>query len=109
MKRSNRDGRPCRVRRLRRSGAQTLTGTVSGRVVDQQGGVLPGVTVTLTGKTGTQTQVTDAQGEFRFLALNPGSTRSRRNSRASSPARSRTSKSVSAGRSMSSSRWPSAG
>lgn len=52
--------------------AQTLTGTVSGRVLDEQGGVLPGVTVTLTGKTGSQTQVTDAKGEFRFLGLNPG-------------------------------------
>ncbi|MEI6666885.1 MAG: TonB-dependent receptor [Acidobacteriota bacterium] len=54
------------------AGAQTLTGTVTGKVVDQQGGVLPGVTVTLTGKTGTQTQVTDAQGEYRFLGLTPG-------------------------------------
>jgi hypothetical protein len=53
-------------------GAQTLTGTVSGKVTDEQGGVLPGVTVTLTGKTGSQTQVTDAKGEFRFLGLPPG-------------------------------------
>jgi outer membrane receptor protein involved in Fe transport len=54
------------------AGAQSLTGTVAGRVTDEQGGVLPGVTVTLTGKTGSQTQVTDAKGEFRFLGLNPG-------------------------------------
>jgi hypothetical protein len=51
---------------------QTLTGAISGKVVDEQGGVLPGATVTLTGKTGSQTQVADAKGEFRFLALNPG-------------------------------------
>jgi hypothetical protein len=52
--------------------AQTLTGTISGRVTDEQGGVLPGVTVTLTGKTGSQTQPTDSKGEFRFLGLAPG-------------------------------------
>ncbi|MCX6551347.1 MAG: carboxypeptidase-like regulatory domain-containing protein, partial [Acidobacteria bacterium] len=54
------------------AGAQTLTGTVAGKVVDEQGGVLPGVMVTLTGKTGAQTQVSDAQGDFRFLGLTPG-------------------------------------
>jgi hypothetical protein len=54
-------------------GAQTLTGTITGRVTDEQGGVLPGVTVTLTGSTGSQTQVTDAQGAFRFMGLPPGS------------------------------------
>src|SRR5450759_465724 len=52
--------------------AQTLTGTMTGKVTDEQGGVLPGVTVTLTGRTGSQTQVTDAKGEYRFLGLNPG-------------------------------------
>ena len=35
--------------------AQSLTGTVAGTVKDEQGGVLPGVTVTLTGKTGSRT------------------------------------------------------
>ena len=29
--------------------AQTQTGTVEGKIADQQGGVLPGVNVTLTG------------------------------------------------------------
>lgn len=53
-------------------GAQTLTGTIAGKVVDEQGGVLPGVNVTLVGKTGNQTQVTDTKGEFRFVGLNPG-------------------------------------
>jgi hypothetical protein len=52
--------------------AQTLTGTVSGTITDPQGGVLPGVSVTLTGRTGSQTQVTDAEGNFRFLGLTPG-------------------------------------
>jgi hypothetical protein len=52
--------------------AQTLTGTVAGTITDAQGGVLPGVAVTLTGRTGSQTQVTDAEGAFRFLGLNPG-------------------------------------
>ena len=52
--------------------AQTLTGTIQGKAMDEQGGVLPGVTVTLTGRTGAQTQVTDAQGAFRFIGLPPG-------------------------------------
>ena len=52
--------------------AQTLTSTVSGKVVDQQGAVLPGVTVTLTGSTGVKTTVSDARGEFRFVGLTPG-------------------------------------
>jgi hypothetical protein len=52
--------------------AQSLTGTIQGKVSDEQGGVLPGVTVTLTGKTGSQTQVTDAQGAYRFIGLTPG-------------------------------------
>ena len=51
------------------AGAQTSTGTIVGRVVDQQGGALPGATVTLLGKTGLRTQVTDARGAFRFVAL----------------------------------------
>jgi hypothetical protein len=54
------------------AGAQTLTGTISGKVTDEQGGVLPGVTVTLTSAQGPQTQVTDAKGEFRFIGLQPG-------------------------------------
>lgn len=53
--------------------AQSLTGTIEGRVSDEQGGVLPGVTVTLTGRQGNQTTVTDDRGEYRFVGLNPGS------------------------------------
>jgi hypothetical protein len=52
--------------------AQNLTGTIAGKVVDAQGGMMPGATVTLTGGTGTVTQTTDAQGTFRFLGLAPG-------------------------------------
>ncbi len=52
--------------------AQSLTGTVSGTVKDEQGGALPGVNVTLTGKTGAKTAVTGTQGEYRFVALDPG-------------------------------------
>ena len=52
--------------------AQTLTGTITGKVFDEQGGVLPGATVTLTGKTGAQTTVTGRNGEFRFVGLNVG-------------------------------------
>ncbi|MCX6544350.1 MAG: TonB-dependent receptor [Acidobacteria bacterium] len=51
--------------------AQTQVGTVEGKVVDQQGGVLPGVSVVLIGPMGTKTTVTDAQGEFRFVGLAP--------------------------------------
>src|SRR5919202_6704887 len=52
--------------------AQTLTGSITGTIKDEQGAILPGVTVTLTGKQGTQTQVTDASGTYRFPALEPG-------------------------------------
>jgi hypothetical protein len=51
--------------------AQTQLGTVQGKVMDQQGGVLPGVSVELTGPMGTKTAVTDAQGVFRFVGVPP--------------------------------------
>ncbi|HXW03617.1 MAG TPA: TonB-dependent receptor [Vicinamibacterales bacterium] len=51
--------------------AQTQTGTVEGTVADPQGGVLPGVTITLTGPQGSQTTVTDAEGRFRFVGVQP--------------------------------------
>jgi hypothetical protein len=53
--------------------AQSLTGTVTGTVKDEQGGTLPGVAVTLTGKTGTKTTTTETNGTYRFVALDPGS------------------------------------
>src|SRR5215471_18429540 len=55
--------------------AQIATGNIYGTVVDQQGGVLPGVDVTLTAVSiGGQprTTVTDTQGQFRFLNLDAG-------------------------------------
>src|ERR1051325_3644254 len=52
--------------------AQVQNGTIGGSVKDQQGGVLPGVTATLTGVDVTRTFVTDSIGEFRFLELAPG-------------------------------------
>jgi hypothetical protein len=51
--------------------AQTQTGTVTGKITDQQGGVLPGVTMTLTGPRGTTSAVSDAEGNFRFVGIQP--------------------------------------
>ena len=63
---------PIALCRLAVARAQTQTGTVEGKVLDQQGAVLPGVTMTLTGPRGAQTTVTDAAGEFRFVGVTPG-------------------------------------
>ena len=52
--------------------AQLQTGDLYGTVTDQ-GSALPGVTVTLAGLGAPQVQVTDAQGQFRFIGLGPGS------------------------------------
>src|SRR3970040_1803500 len=48
-------------------GAQTVTGTILGSVTDKQGGVIPGVPVTIrnTGTNLTRTAVTDGQGRYR--------------------------------------------
>jgi hypothetical protein len=51
--------------------AQTQTGTVEGKIVDQQAAVLPGVNVTLTGPRGSQSTVTDGEGNFRFVGVAP--------------------------------------
>ncbi len=50
------------------------TGTIGGSTTDQTGGALPGVTVTVTHQErGTsRTEVTDAQGNYRFAALSLG-------------------------------------
>jgi hypothetical protein len=53
--------------------AQLQTGNLYGTVTDDQGAALPGVTVTLAGSGAPQVQVTNAQGQFRFLGLGPGS------------------------------------
>lgn len=53
--------------------AQQQSGNVYGTVVDDKGVRLPGVSVTLDGRGGVpQSQVTDAEGQFRFLGLSPG-------------------------------------
>jgi uncharacterized protein YifE (UPF0438 family) len=54
--------------------AQGGTGLIGGQVKDEQGAVLPGVTMTLLNEaTGVQrTTVTDAEGRYRFPALGPG-------------------------------------
>src|SRR4029078_4950936 len=56
--------------------AQTgqMFGELVGKVVDDQGGVLPGVTVTLSGTAAmwTRTAVSNEQGRYRFPAVNSG-------------------------------------
>lgn len=51
---------------------QQQSGNLYGTVTDTQGEPLPGARVELTGLGGPQTQFTDAQGQFRFLGLEPG-------------------------------------
>src|SRR5690606_35404396 len=55
-------------------GGASSTGTIQGRVVDEQGAVLPGVTVTATSPAllGQQTAVTSETGNYRFPAVPPG-------------------------------------
>jgi hypothetical protein len=48
------------------------TGAVLGSVADETGTRLPGVTVTLEGVGAPRTRITDAQGDYRFLNLDPG-------------------------------------
>jgi hypothetical protein len=47
-------------------------GHLYGKVADEQGAVLPGVTVTLSGVGAPATAMTNSGGEFRFLNLAPG-------------------------------------
>jgi len=53
--------------------AQVQGGTVGGTIHDEQGAVLPGITVTLKGADATRDFITDSEGMFRFLDLAPGS------------------------------------
>lgn len=57
------------------TGQAVTTGVVEGRAVDDSGGVMPGVTVTLRNvdRNTVVTQTTSASGEFRFLAVQVGS------------------------------------
>ena len=52
----------------------STTGAINGKVSDATGGVLPGVTVTVSSPTmqGTRTDVTDTSGGYRFPAVPPG-------------------------------------
>ena len=57
------------------TGAQAqTTGRIIGQVVDAQGAAVPGATVTASSPNlqGVQTQVTDGEGNYRFLSLPPG-------------------------------------
>jgi hypothetical protein len=55
-------------------GGASSTGTIQGRVMDAQGAVLPGVSVTATSPSalGAQTAVTSETGNYRFPAVPPG-------------------------------------
>src|SRR4051812_1267798 len=55
-------------------GGASSTGTIQGRVADTSGAILPGVTVTASSPSmiGTQTQVTNENGAYRFPAVPPG-------------------------------------
>jgi Carboxypeptidase regulatory-like domain/TonB-dependent Receptor Plug Domain len=52
--------------------AQVAAGNITGTATDDQGGVMPGVTVTIKGADLTRTFVTEGQGRYRFLDLAPG-------------------------------------
>jgi len=52
---------------------QASTGNLYGKVADESGGVLPGVSVTISGQGAPQTTFTDNRGEFHFLNLSVGS------------------------------------
>src|SRR6185295_6987914 len=54
--------------------AQTITGSISGAVMDSSGGMIPGAAVTLISeKTGqARGSTTDSEGRFNFAALHPG-------------------------------------
>src|SRR6516165_2664752 len=54
--------------------AQTVSGSIAGRVIDQQGAVVSAATVTATepNKNVTVTTKTNEQGDFGFAGLQPG-------------------------------------
>src|ERR1043165_5313290 len=55
--------------------AQTITGSISGAIMDSSGGMIPGAVVTLTSeKTGQpRASTSNSEGRFNFAALQPGS------------------------------------
>src|SRR5688572_28237360 len=54
--------------------AQSSTGSIQGVVTDAQGGIMPGVAVTIrnTDTNATRTLMTDSQGRYRLPNLQPG-------------------------------------
>ncbi len=53
--------------------AQQSTGDIYGTVMDETGGVLPGVSITLSGNLiGTLNQTTGVNGDFHYIRLSPG-------------------------------------
>jgi hypothetical protein len=55
-----------------RLAAQTETGDLYGKVVDDKGQPLPGVTITVTGSSAPRVETSGADGQFHFLGLFPG-------------------------------------
>ena len=53
--------------------AQLQGGSIGGTILDEQGGALPGVVVSVEGIDATRTFTTDERGSYRFLNLAPGS------------------------------------
>lgn len=51
---------------------ESTTGTIFGRVVDEQDALVPGATVTITSEQGSKTTVTDERGRFNMPYLTPG-------------------------------------
>ena len=54
--------------------AQAASASISGTITDAQGGVLPGVTLTVTNAESgvVRTSVTEGDGKYRVAGLNPG-------------------------------------
>lgn len=49
-----------------------ITGTLTGKVIDQNGVALPGVAITMTGPGGTASTTTAADGTYTFTGIIPG-------------------------------------
>ena len=64
----------CLILSVARAGAQVPTGSISGRVSDSSGGVLPGVTVTATSRSlqGSRVAVSSGFGDYVLSLLPPG-------------------------------------